>query len=127
MSTYLRALAVALVVVATTIANAKEAVSIRVSPTVVIAPADLNVRISVQPDAQNRALEFVADSDTFSRTSLVQLDGDRAPITTMMHLRGLPRGEYVFVAVVIGSDGHPRGTARTQVNVIDESRHDSRQ
>ena len=121
MSSHSCAWFVGLMIAASSITNAKEPVSIRVTPTIGFAPADLNVRISVQPDAGNRALEFVADSETFYRSSLVQLEGDRAPITTMLSLHGLPRGEYVLLAVVIGADGQPRGTARTQVHIIDES------
>src|SRR6185295_12070508 len=44
-----------------TVLSAKEPVSIRVSPAVSFAPANLIVRTRLEPDADNRVLEIVAD------------------------------------------------------------------
>jgi hypothetical protein len=103
----------------TTVVGAKEQLSIRVSPAISFAPANLVIRTSVEPDASNRAMEVVADSDGFYRSSAIQLDGDRAPKTTTFEFRGLPPGEYDVTAVVIGADGQRRALARAHVNVVE--------
>ena len=51
-----------LIAASTVSGTAKESVSIRVSPTVAVAPAELIIRTSVEPDERNRAVEIVADS-----------------------------------------------------------------
>ena len=127
MNRSLRTLAVGVAIATTTAVSAKEPVSIRVNPTVGIAPADVNIRITVEPNASNRGLEIVADSDSFFRSSLVQLDGDRAPVTTTIRLRGLPGGNYAVTAVVIGANGQQRAIARAQVNIVGAAGIDSGQ
>ena len=82
-----------------------------------IAPANLVIRTSVEPDAENRSMEVIGDSATFYRSSRITLEGDRAPNTTMVEFRSLPPGDYEVTAMLIGMDGHRRATAHAQVNV----------
>ena len=89
-----------LAVLTTTVVGAGEPLSIRVSPAISFAPANLVIRTSIEPDAINRAMEVVADSDGFYRSSTIQLDGDRAPRTTTFEFRSLPSGEYDVTAAV---------------------------
>ena len=103
----------------TTVVAAKEPLSIRVSPTVSFAPANLIIRTSVEPDADNRAIEVVADSDSFYRSSTIQLEGDRAPKTTRFEFRSLPPGEYDVTASVIGVGGQRKALAHAHVNVVE--------
>jgi len=103
----------------TTVVGAKEPFSIRVSRAVSFAPTDLVIRTRVEPDANNRAMEVVADSNGFYRSSAIQLEGDRAPKTTTFEFRSLPPGEYEVTAVVIGADGQRRALARAHVNVVE--------
>jgi hypothetical protein len=124
MNRVIRTLAVGIAIATTTVVSAKEPVSLHVNPTVGIAPADVNIRITVEPDASNRGLQIVTDSDSFFRSSLIQLDGDRAAVTTMIQLRGLPGGEYAVTAMVIGANGQQRAIARAQVNIVGETRID---
>jgi hypothetical protein len=98
---------------------AKEPLSIRVSPAMSFAPANLVIRTSIEPDSSNRAVEIVADSDQFYRASSVQLDGERAPRTSIFEFRSLPPGEYEVKAALIGADGHARAIARAHVNVAE--------
>ena len=98
---------------------AKEPLSIRVSPAVAFAPANMVVRTSIEPDASNRAVEIVADSDQFYRSSQVQLDGERAPRTSIFEFRSLPPGAYEVKAALIGVDGRARAIARAHVNVVE--------
>jgi hypothetical protein len=114
-----RLLLIGLAVAASTGVGASERISIRVSPATCFAPANLTIRTSVEPDADNRAMEIVADSAEFYRSSVVQLDGDRAPKTTIFEFRSLPPGEYKVTAAVFGSDGRRRGVAFSQVRVVE--------
>ena len=118
MSRTLGAWVVGLAITATTAGTAKEPVSIQVSPAVSFAPADLVIRMSIEPDVRNRAIEIVADSEAFYRSSAIQLEGDRAAKTTTVQFHAVPPGEYDVVVAVIGADGHPRGLARAHVNVL---------
>jgi hypothetical protein len=98
---------------------ANEPLSIRVSPAVAFAPANLIVRTRIDPDSYNRALEVVAESVDFYRSSTVQLEGDRAPKTTAFEFRSLPPGDYEVRAAVIGADGQPKAIARAQAHVVE--------
>lgn len=103
----------------TTVAGAHEPLAIRASPTMAFAPANLIIRTTIEPDAGNRAMEVVADSGGFYRSSAIQLDGDRAPKTTTFEFRSLPAGEYEVTAFVIGADGQRRALARAHVNAVE--------
>ncbi len=88
-----------LAVMMTTVVGATEPLSMQVSPAMSFAPANLVIRTRVEPDASNRAMEVVADSEGFYRSSAVQLEGDRAPRTTTFEFRSLPPGDYEVTAV----------------------------
>jgi hypothetical protein len=118
MSIRCRSSVIGLIVASTVVATAKDSVSIQVSPSVSFAPADLRIRTSVEPDADNRAIAVVVDSETFYRSSAIQLDGDRSPKTTTLTFHSVPSGEYNITAAVIGTDGKPKALAHTQVQVV---------
>ena len=113
-----RLIALGMTLAATAAVGANQPVSIKASPAVSFAPADLIIRTSVDPDADNRLMEVVAESGDFYRSSSIQLEGDRAPKTTQFYFKSLPPGEYEISATVITSDGQRRAAARTQVKVI---------
>ena len=98
--------------------GAGEAITIRVSPAVAFAPANLIVRATIEADAENRAVIVTADSADFYRASEIQLDGNQAARTNTFEFRSLPPGRYEVRATLIGSGGRPRGAVRQQVNVI---------
>jgi len=112
---------IGLVMAATTIGGAHESLSMRVSPAASFAPANLVIRTRVEPDAGNRAIEVIADGENFLRSSTMQLEGDRAPKTTVFEFRSLPPGEYQVTASLIGADGKRRAMARSHVNVIESA------
>jgi hypothetical protein len=114
-----RCLVVAMVLTATAVTAAKEPLSIRVSPAFSFAPANLVIRTSVEPDAENRSVEVIADSAEFYRSSTIALEGDRAPKTMMIEFRSLPPGDYEVSAMLIGVDGRRRAIAHAQVNVVE--------
>jgi methionine-rich copper-binding protein CopC len=109
----------ALAIVTTAAAGAHERLSVQVSPAMSFAPANLVIQTRLEPDAANRVMEVIAESDDFYRSSSIQLDGDRAPRTVRIEFRSLPPGEYQVTAVVIGSDGQRRAVARSQANVME--------
>ena len=109
----------ALLMMTTTVAGAKEPLSMRVSPAMSFAPADLVIRTRLEPDVGNRGMEVIAESGDYYRSSAVQLEGDRAPRTITFEFRSLPPGEYQVTAVVTGTDGRQRALARSAVNVIE--------
>ena len=114
-----RFLVLGLMLAATAAARANPSLAIKVSPAVSFAPANLIIRTSVDRDADNRALEVVAQSADFYRSSTVSLDGDRAAKTTQFEFRSLPPGEYDISVVVTGADGRQRAISRTQARVVE--------
>jgi hypothetical protein len=98
--------------------NASDRFAIAVSPRQSFAPASLVVRVHVTPDVANRALEVVAESEDYYRSSRIQLDGDGAPVTSSLEFRSLPGGDYDVRAILIDSAGHQRAAAREHVIVL---------
>lgn len=94
-----------------------DAVSVSVSPRVAQEPAQITVRVFVEPDPDNRALEVVAESANFFRRSHVQLDGDRSARTNVFEYHGLPAGDYDVRAVLVEQDDSPRAIAVVKVKI----------
>ena len=99
--------------------GAGERLALRVSPAVSFAPANLVVRATIEADAANRAVEVVAESSEFYRSSEIELDGERAPRTNMFEFRSLPSGTYEVRVTLRAGDGHSLANVRQQVNVIE--------
>lgn len=93
-------------------------ITIRVSPALSFAPANLIVRTTIASDPENRAVEVVAESAEFYRSSEIQLEGERAPRTSVFEFRSLPPGRYEVRATLRGSKGRERASVRRQVDVI---------
>ncbi len=86
--------------------------AIKVYPSVSFAPAVILVNVHVPTDSENRALELIADSPDYYRSSTVELDGPHAPKTSVFQWRDLPSGEYEVTARLYG----PSARARAQVS-----------
>ena len=91
------------------------AVSVTVSPTVSREPAQITVRVLIEPNPDHRSLEVVAESASFFRRSYVQLEGDRAARSQVFQYHGLPAGDYAVRVVVRDGDGDPEGLAVAKV------------
>jgi hypothetical protein len=91
--------------------------SMRISPAVAIAPADLVVRTTIEVDEGNRAIQVIAESENFYRSSEMPLEGERAPRVTQFRFRSVPSGEYVVHAILKGSQERELASVRQQVNV----------
>ncbi|SRR6266851_7739077 len=110
-------LAAALLTVAFPV-DAGEWITMAVSPRQSFSPTNLTVRVRVQPNADNRTLEVVADSAEFYRSSQIQLDGERAERRVVVEFRGVPSGEYEVYGVLFNGAGHTLATARQQAFVL---------
>ena len=99
-------------------ASGGEQLRLAVSPAQSFAPSNLSIRARVVPNAENRSLTIIAESEDFYRSSQVQLEGDHAPATITFELRGVPGGEYVVSGVLTDSLGRRRAIAEQQVRVI---------
>ena len=99
--------------------DANEPLSMAVSPLQSFAPTSLTIRLHVEPDAGNRALEVVAESGEYYRSSSIQLDGSEAPRTISFEFRDVPRGNYDVRGTLISSAGRARAAVRQHVIVID--------
>jgi len=79
--------------------------TVRVSPTVAVAPAPLTVRAFVEPDDANRFLSIVVSSARYERASEVPLDGKQSQRMNLLELRDVPPGLYEITATLVGSAG----------------------
>lgn len=93
-----------------------------VSPQVSFAPGRVVVRATIEKDEQNRAVEFVAESTDFYRSSTRHLDGDRAAKTTVVEFRSLPRGDYRVSARLLGPGDEIRAIVQRAVIVASPRR-----
>ena len=93
--------------------NAQDKLQLQLSPAVSMAPAYVVVRAIVEHDADNRMLELVADSESFYRRSVVDLDGDRAPKVNELKLIDIPGGEYEVTATLYDMHGERTVVRRT--------------
>jgi hypothetical protein len=116
-----RSLLLGLALSTATLGAAGDPVSVRVNPSVAVAPTTLAIRVNVVPQAGNRALEIVVDSDDFYRSSRVQLDGDLGPVVNTMQIGSVPAGDYEVTATVIGADGKRGTMARAHAEVMGTS------
>jgi hypothetical protein len=98
--------------------TANEPLTMAVSPLQSFAPTNLTIRVRLEPDAGNRALDVVAESGEYYRSSRIQLDGADAPRTISLEIRSLPGGDYDVRGSLINSAGRERATVRKQVIVL---------
>lgn len=103
---------------------AKDPLTMAVSPVQSFAPTNLTIRVHVEPDADNRALEVVAESGEYYRSSRIQLDGVDTPRTISLEMRNLPGGDYDVRSALINSTGRERAAVRAQVRVLGSAGND---
>ena len=113
----MRVMLVGALLMSVTSLGGTQRLAMKVTPAVSIAPANLRVRAMVQANAENRALEIVAESPDFYRSSRIQLDGEQAPHANIIDFRDVPSGTYEVTASLIDADDH-RTIVRQGVTVI---------
>lgn len=93
--------------------------SMKVSPAVAFAPANLTMHTTVAPDRRNRMLQIVAESEDYYRSSEVQLDGERSARTTLTYFRSVPSGVYKVTASLRGQGGEELAITHYDVTVVE--------
>ena len=68
-------------------------------------PATVRVMVTVEPDAQNRALRIEADGDDLFRASELTLTGASCRRFHSMEFKNLPAGQYTIRAQVLSAHG----------------------
>ena len=97
---------------------ARNRLTLAAGPAVAMAPANVVVRLTIDADADNRAVEVVVDSPGFYRSSEIPLEGDRAPQKTIVEFRSLPAGVYDVGATLLGPGGDKRAFAHQEVRIM---------
>jgi hypothetical protein len=85
---------------------------LQVSPLAAPAPAFVRVRATVEASDENRALEIVAQSPDFYRSSRVDLQGRHAPRLAVFEYSSLPPGVYDITGVLVGTNGRRAAVTR---------------
>jgi hypothetical protein len=98
--------------------DAGEALALRVSPSVAIAPATVVVNAAAVQDSDNRGLRIQIESAEYYRCSVIQLDGDQAPTTTTVRYEGVPGGVYEVQATLFGSGGRTLAVNSRTVEIL---------
>jgi hypothetical protein len=114
----IRALLGGVLIVIALPAGAGDKLAMRVSPAFSYEPANLTIQLSIEPDSDNRAIRIVAESEGFYRSSEVELDGDRAPRTSVFRYRSVPAGDYDVRSVLVDTRGQERAMVRQTVTVL---------
>jgi hypothetical protein len=97
-------------------AHATARVSLRVAPSISLAPASLKIEARVEPNDENRLLSVEVDSLSYWRSSEFLLDGRNGQRVSQLIVKGLPSGSYEVRAVLVGRGG-PIETAVQLVEV----------
>jgi hypothetical protein len=118
MATTMRPLLVIAIVLASTGVSTRERLEMRARPAFAFAPSDVQMEFSIVPDAANRALEVSAESDDFFRSSVMELDGERAPRVISIRYRGLPAGDYHLRGSLVSDEGHEVAVIEKSVTVM---------
>src|SRR3954462_15868718 len=98
--------------------GADPSLRLKVSPQESFAPANLFVRLDVAPNASNRMLSVVADSEGFYRSSQISIEGDRGPKIVDLRLKSLPSGYYEVRAILTDDRGREVASVQRDVVVI---------
>lgn len=95
----------ACLVAATPTLRGESALALRVTPAIAAAPATVSVTVTVEPNVKNRMLVIEDESETYYRSSAVELEGERAVRTHWLVFHGLPPGEHRVSAAVYSANG----------------------
>jgi hypothetical protein len=97
--------------------RASQRLHMRVYPVVSPAPADILIYVGVERSAENRFIRVSAESPTFYRSSIMQLEGELAPRVSVFTYRALPPGTYDVRAELVAANGRTTETERITVSV----------
>jgi hypothetical protein len=89
-----------------------ERLTMKVSPSMTVAPGFVRIEARVDRDASNRVVRIIAESDQFYRSSDIPLDGENGPNIAVLDLRALPTGTYQITGILVGTDGQRAAASR---------------
>ena len=92
--------------------DGNQPLTLQVSPLTAPAPAFVSVRATVEASDDNRALEVIAQSPDFYRSSRVELQGRNAPRLAVFEYSSLPPGLYDITGVLVGTSGRRAAVSR---------------
>ena len=95
-----------------------EPLKLKVSPMQSFAPANLYIRVSIEPHADNRVVTVVAESEDYYRSSDVALEGEDGPRTVTVQFRSVPEGQYEIRGAVGDAQGREVASVRQNIFVL---------
>lgn len=95
-----------------------EPLKLKVSPMQSFAPANLYIRVSIEPHADNRVVSVAAESENYYRSSDIALEGDQGPRTVIVEFRSVPEGQYEIRGAIGNVQGREVATARQSIFVL---------
>jgi hypothetical protein len=98
--------------------GAGERLTMIVTPSKSMAPATIRVRVALEPAAENRVLNVIADSGDYYRSSEIQLDGEHAPRTIVVTFPSLPGGSYTVQGMVRDGSGRRCASVIEEIRVV---------
>jgi hypothetical protein len=98
--------------------NGRASLELRVGPAFSFAPAEVRLQFLIAPDRENGALDVVAESEDFYRSSRVELEGERAPRVLSIQYQGVPAGDYNLRGVLLDRHGNERVMVEKQITVM---------
>ena len=107
-------------------ASADSRLTLRVSPSVAFAPANLFVRATVDVNAENRSLQIIAESTTSTAAARSRSMATMRPRVTLLQFKSVPGGLYAVRAVVRGRAVTRLAIDRhANVNIVGDERSSS--
>ena len=100
------------------VVDGRERLEIRARPAFSFAPAEVQLEFRITPDSENRGLVVSAESDAFYRSSLIELEGERAQRVVSIRYQSLPAGDYSVRGALIDAEGHERAVVEKQITVM---------
>jgi len=100
---------------------AEPPVALQVRPLFMLARGDIRIEVRVARHADNRILAISWDSDGGGSKGETdrKIDGEDGPVLFNVTLPSQLPANYIFLATLIGSNGHPRGQAEARIRVPD--------
>jgi hypothetical protein len=99
------------------VVRADEPLAVSVWPGNCLEPCRVKVTVRTEPHPDLRALVVELDSATFFRSSLIELEGERAPSAHWLEFASLPAGHYE-VRAVLKSATEDMGMDRLSLTVL---------
>lgn len=93
--------------------------TIAVGPSLVVgAPGDVEFSIRISPTIKTHELRVFAESESYYRSTTIELDGLDSDPLHHFTWRSFPVGEYQVVGMLVDSDGSEQIIVRSALKVI---------